>query len=76
MPERRTQGLSPGPHCEEKAAGWGGVGREPRGTDAESQEPAHSQAAVSRKRPEGGSPKAPLPKLRGNIWNEFPVVPG
>lgn len=76
MPERRTQGLSPGPRCEQKAAGWGGVGREPRGTDAEIREPAHSQAAVSRKRPEGGSPKAPLPKPRGNIGNEFPVVLG
>ena len=62
-------GPRPGPRREQKAVGWGGVGREPRGTDAETQKPAHLQAAVSRKRPERGSLTAPLPKLRGNIWN-------
>lgn len=68
MPERRTQGLALVPTGNKRQ--WGGVVR------AESQKHVHSQATVSRKRPERGSLKAPLPKLRGNIWNEFHVVLG
>ena len=36
----------------------------------------HTRRLESLERGRGGSPKAPLPKLRGNIWNEFHVVLG